>query len=940
MGIRKNAKFLSLTEKENYVKACVLMKADIVNPGAAVEYSVWDEYVAIHAKIQNATAPGPPITSNINFGHGGLGAYSFLSWHRYFLYEFELKLQTYVPGVMIPYWDWTDPVAGGIAVASFLGPNGDVATANIVNQGYFAYNKPGSAATPAAGGVPAMPANTTAAPLWWPASLPGWRLPDMFPSTARGGLKRSFRNLSALPSPADIKQCLEKLNYHDFQFALERGEGITSGNDMHDAMHPWVGNTGIGQMSDAKVSCFDPLFYVLHCNVDRLWAMWQMDGHATEYPNAGGKFQHHRPDRMYPYIGATPGYSSQSTTVTPSAAIPIPALPEKHNVDTLDFRALGYSYDSIPIIGLALDRTGSMMGLTPVAGIGSITKWDAATRGISAFLQDCETVKTSGIIYVTAGIKTFRTLGANDFVNVFGAPGYGLIKTGSPFSKSVFDGAVGAMTPGGGTPLADALNNVQTTLVQAPFGGLPANERRYMAFLTDGILTTGSPMSSIPNGSFTNTAIFAMGFGTGADVDYGTLASLVAKGITLPFPQVFHGDSAATLDKFYSNALARAIGFTTIFDPLIELFAGEHAHLEFFATSADDSFLITAQGMDFQDNNWSFMLHGPNDEILYGDAQGHNHTSIGCHHCCPAPFITDRRSDGRLTLVIQRGNTEMDCWVGRWSLMIGYKSRNSSMMMPDLGEMIFPLAASPIRGLRYAQLLVDPKNRVATRNVFTPAQHGLDSRAASTNNSDNEFSSIVVNIYGRTNLKLELQASEPLIKRGGELKIMVDADISPGSIQYHRAFVRFATPAFDIAEILPPERVQEIIKELEASKKCNRKLDIALILAQFEKEKNLQFIIDKEGNAVRHEEGSLHIHEKDTNIPGLYHFGVYIEGAYFPGVEAKPAEQHDHSKATKMTMDSADGMSRFATVNGEMFTRLLNITVAVVNEIIVDEKKA
>jgi hypothetical protein len=41
MGIRKNAKFLTPAEKENFVKACVLMKAQIVNPAtpAAQRYS-------------------------------------------------------------------------------------------------------------------------------------------------------------------------------------------------------------------------------------------------------------------------------------------------------------------------------------------------------------------------------------------------------------------------------------------------------------------------------------------------------------------------------------------------------------------------------------------------------------------------------------------------------------------------------------------------------------------------------------------------------------------------------------------------------------------------------------------------------------------------------------------------------------------------------------
>ena len=53
MGIRKNAKFLTPAEKENFVRACVLLKADIVNSGAppAQQYSKWDQYVAIHWMI-------------------------------------------------------------------------------------------------------------------------------------------------------------------------------------------------------------------------------------------------------------------------------------------------------------------------------------------------------------------------------------------------------------------------------------------------------------------------------------------------------------------------------------------------------------------------------------------------------------------------------------------------------------------------------------------------------------------------------------------------------------------------------------------------------------------------------------------------------------------------------------------------------------------------
>src|SRR5688572_26853025 len=123
MGVRRNAKFLSAVERESLVRALVLMKADIVNPAApaADRYSRWDQMVAVHRMIQSVDAP---TASNVNFGHGGTGAFSFLSWHRYFLYYIEQRLQSYVPGVMLPYWDWTDP-SGALFTADFLGPNGD-----------------------------------------------------------------------------------------------------------------------------------------------------------------------------------------------------------------------------------------------------------------------------------------------------------------------------------------------------------------------------------------------------------------------------------------------------------------------------------------------------------------------------------------------------------------------------------------------------------------------------------------------------------------------------------------------------------------------------------------------------------------------------------------------------------------------------------------------
>ena len=344
--------------------------------------------------------------------------------------------------------------------------------------------------------------------------------------------------------------------YPQFQNGLEGGAGITSFHQMHNALHGWIG----GHMSSPTASPFDPLFYLHHCNIDRLWAMWQADGHADEYPLNGGTLHHHRNDLMYPWTGGAAGYGTNAAI---AANIPMPdyaALGGQTNGSTLDFRAqYGYTYDTIAVMGIGLDRTGSMLQLTPdpmVVAAPDVTKWEAAKRGVSAFLQDCETVQQSGATYVIAGVQTFRRIGpGNDFANVLPAPGYGLVKPGGTHGRAAFDGAIAPLAPGGSTPLADALVSVRNTLVSPPFGGVPADERRYLAMLTDGVRTSGALMSSIPDGSFTNVAVFGLGFGTGADVDYATIAGLVAKGgVTLPTTQVFHGENAGTIDKFYSTA--------------------------------------------------------------------------------------------------------------------------------------------------------------------------------------------------------------------------------------------------------------------------------------------------------------------------------------------------------------------------------------------------
>ncbi|WP_158978511.1 tyrosinase family protein [Cellulophaga sp. L1A9] len=908
MGVRKNAKHLTATEQENFVRACVLMKADIVNPGAPVSqrYSIWDENVALHRMIQSGVEPGG---NTVNFGHGGTGSYSFLSWHREFLFRFESQLQSYVSGVMLPYWDWTDP--SPIMTDTFLGTSGTGAN-NVIETGYFAVTRPGS-------GV-----NSTPLPSWWPASLNGWILPQAFPTLWQGGLRRSVGNVSSLPTVNAIAACLSINNYHNFQSGMETGAGLPSGNaQMHNGMHGFIGGSSAalgGHMSNATASPFDPFFYLHHCNIDRYWAMWQMDGHANEYPTMGGANFHNSNDLMYPWVGATPGYSTIDTI---SNNIPMPdfsATPERRNVDTLDFRSeYNYTYDCMPIIGIGLDKTGSMNGMTPdpmVTTAPDVTKWEAAKRGVSLFLQDCETVQESATTYIHAGIQTFRSVGANVFDTIFTGPGFGLVKDGTSFSHSSFDSLIASHSPGGGTPLADALIQANNTLVNAPFGNLPNDEQRYLAMLTDGKRTSGSLFTTIANGSLSPTTIFGLGFGTGVDVDYTTIATMVAKGTALSTTQIFHGENAGTIDKFYTSALARAIGYTSIFDPLLEFFEGEHAHIHFNATSAEDNFLITTQGYDFNDSNWDYRLKGPDGTIHYGGLTKQDHSgSSNCTDCCPLPHVNFKRSKGRLSMVIQRNNASRKCWVGQWELLISYRAKDHSvMLMPTLGELLFPVSGGPIRGNQYQNLLVRQNARIPTRKIFSKASNGLDSRAPLTNAERGEGCNILINIYAKTRLRLDVSGNESIVKTGNTLKLKLSFDSPNGKVSSLIGFSRMISPSIDFDKLISPKEADKIMKKNESSKKPSKDYDLAILLAKRLQEQQEGRIVNDKELQIKVDNGStLCITGLETKFKGSYHLGILVNGNYEPNYD-----------------DLTDGCCGSAKGKPEAFSRLINYSFGVV----------
>jgi tyrosinase len=297
-NVRKNIRDLTSTEKQNYINAVKALKATI---SPITGRSIYDEYVIWHSNATSRTDPTDPNGFR-NPAHVGP---AFNPWHRYYLFRFEQQLQKKVPGVTIPYWDWTqdaaDPFNSPLWSADFMGGNGDPLDNYLVKTGPFATGQ------------------------WITINIDG---------TSKGGIQRQFGQFTpGLPTQADVNIALGETPYDNPPWNIEsnpshrnRLEGFLGTGEsfiqLHNQGHAWIG----GDMVNVNVSPNDPVFFIHHCNVDRLWAIWQDKNPKQGYlPTGEGPVGHNLYDFMYPWDG----------TATKLKARP---------ADVLDYKKLDYTY--------------------------------------------------------------------------------------------------------------------------------------------------------------------------------------------------------------------------------------------------------------------------------------------------------------------------------------------------------------------------------------------------------------------------------------------------------------------------------------------------------------------------------------------------------------------------------------------------------------------
>jgi tyrosinase len=244
----------------------------------------------------------------------------FLPWHREYLIRLENAMQQ-VSGdtsIRIPYWDWTDPAStAAVFSPDFMGGDGDPTQDYAVTDGPFAK------------GIYTIDAFDP------PAVQEGTGVEQPFLVRRFGVFNGST---ISLPTESDVSDALAVEGYdvgpwdasadshHSFRNNLEGWRDALppdcstgwqdvsqvdgSAHVLHNVVHLWTGGmwkdesgaTHSGSMVP-NASPADPVFFLHHSNVDRIWAIWQSEHPDQSFPASAAGFTPQT--LMWPWLDRT-----------------------------------------------------------------------------------------------------------------------------------------------------------------------------------------------------------------------------------------------------------------------------------------------------------------------------------------------------------------------------------------------------------------------------------------------------------------------------------------------------------------------------------------------------------------------------------------------------------------------------------------------------------
>jgi tyrosinase len=226
----------------------------------------YQDFMTRHMQAMMTQTPANDPSTDRNAAHRGP---AFLPWHRAFLYEFENALRTVDPSVTVPYWSFEQEPAGQIPrvfTAEYFGSDGNQAVGDVVTNGPFM----------------------------------NWRI------VRRVG--RDPLGQPSLPNAGDVNAALQQANYDaapydessiGFRSQMEGWTGNNGPWGIHNRVHAYTGGDMLPETSMTGNALNDPVFWIVHANIDRLWLQWQQSHGVTNYqPVSGGPAGHNLNDVM------------------------------------------------------------------------------------------------------------------------------------------------------------------------------------------------------------------------------------------------------------------------------------------------------------------------------------------------------------------------------------------------------------------------------------------------------------------------------------------------------------------------------------------------------------------------------------------------------------------------------------------------------------------
>jgi tyrosinase len=360
-------------------------------------------------------------------GYCNHGNVLFPTWHRIFVLKLEQALQTIVPDVAMPYWDETDEetLKEGIPsiltqeqfeldgklidnpLRSFTLPAAVVDDMNFPSEGdtEHIYEKPKGYQTvryPLSGLVGT--AEALAATVAHNAQFPDpSKNTELLNQNVKAWL-RGARPTPDNPNPKEsgvyllFRNCLDAPNYTAFsnttsaqQWNLDHSGGmVVSLEQPHNDIHLSVGGFDVvgqgesgqiaganGDMGENNTAALDPIFFFHHCNVDRMFWLWQKkhcdnDGSFAIIANYAGT---NSSDSQGPTPGIPPGTPLDlDTPLNPFVKDKFGTL--YTSKDCFDVEKLGYTY-----------AAGSLQNVEPLQKVkSSFSRKKLTVRGIDRAL--------------------------------------------------------------------------------------------------------------------------------------------------------------------------------------------------------------------------------------------------------------------------------------------------------------------------------------------------------------------------------------------------------------------------------------------------------------------------------------------------------------------------------------------------------------------------